>query len=133
MQAAHYWKDNIADLRIRAAIVTMVDGAPASSTKMSARTAAAVLSGICGLVSRRWTVDQMQRTCAELVRYEPAWASSFGRLPAVHGAAPTEPTQLIAVVARSLLPLSGDANLRAALAFWASEDDPAAWSQLTPT
>lgn len=125
---ALYWKDQIADLKDRAALVM---AQPASLPGlMTARTAAAVLSGICGLIGRRWTVDEMQKTCAELVRYEPAWATSFGRLPADRAGVVSEPTQLLAVVARSILPLSGPDHLRAALAFWASEDDPATWNQI---
>lgn len=117
-----YWKDTISDLRARALAVS---AAPVDA-KMSARTAAACLSGIVGLISRRWTNDVMQRTCAELVRHDPTWATSFGMLPQVNGSV-SEPIQLLAVVARSLLPIAGADNLRAALSFWASEDDPATW------
>ena len=120
-----YWKDDIADLRGRAADVLLSD--PSANTQMSARTAAACLSGIVGLVARRWTIDVMQRTCADLARSEMSWASSLGRLPHVNGRV-SEPTQLVAVVARSILPLAGVDHLRAALAFWASEDDPAVWN-----
>lgn len=120
--ATLHWKNTIDDLRSRAMAVST---APAD-TSMSARTAAACLSGIVGLISRRWTSDVMQRACAELVRHEPTWTSSFGRMPLENGFV-SEPVQLLAVVARSLLPIAGAENLRAALSFWASEDDPAAW------
>lgn len=120
--SALYWKDKIDDLRERAGAVA---AAPVDA-KMSARTAAACLSGIVSLISRRWTTDVMQRTCAEIVRHEATWSSSFGMLPQVNGSV-SEPVQLLAVVARSLLPIAGADNLRAALSFWASEDDPAAW------
>lgn len=126
MQASRttYWKDDIDDLRDRAQSVTTE---PTDQVSMSARTAAACLSGIVGLIARRWTIDVMQRTCAELARHQIAWESSLGRLPVVNGIV-SEPMQLVAVVARSILPLAGVANLRAALSFWASEDDPAVWN-----
>ena len=126
MQTETYWKDKIDDLRNRALSVT---SAPVETGIMSARTAAACLSGIVGLVARRWTTDEMQRTCAELARFEPAWTSSLGRLPHTNGLV-SEQTTLVAVVGRSLFPLAGADNLRAALAFWASEDDPAAWQSI---
>lgn len=122
------WKNDITDLMDRARSVT---DAPANDTStMSARTAAACLSGIVGLVSRRFGVDAMQRTCAELVRYQTAWSTSFGLLPIGHDGEVSESTQLVAVVARSLLPLAGAANLRDALAFWAIESDPAVWNRI---
>ncbi len=122
------WKTDITDLMDRARAVT---DAPANDTgTMSARTAAACLSGIVGLVSRRFGVDAMQRTCAELVRYQTAWSTSFGLLPIGHDGVVGESVQLIAVVARSLLPLAGPKNLRDALAFWAIETDPAVWNQI---
>lgn len=122
------WKTDIEDLLGRARSVT---SAPASSAgSMSARTAAACLSGIVSLVSRRWSVDVMQHTCAEIVRFAPAWDTSFGQLPTGHDGVVAETVQLIAVVARSLLPLAGAQNLRDALAFWAIETDPAVWNQI---
>lgn len=122
-----HWKTDIADLKSRAADVHVQ---PHASDRMSARAAAACLQGIFGLVTRRWNLEIAQRTCAELVRYEPSWESSFGQLPDQNGYV-SEPTQLIAAVARSLLPICGTARLRAALSFWASEDDPAVWQSLS--
>lgn len=120
-----HWKNQIDDLR---GLAQSVRTAPAPQGQtMSARTAAACLSGIIGLVSRKWSVDVMQQTCAEVVRCRDAWATSFGLLPAGYDGRVTESTQLIAVVARSLLPLAGAEAVRDALAFWASEDDPAIW------
>lgn len=125
-----HWKHDIADLRSRASAV-MADGTIAmGQVVMSARTAAAVLTGIVGHISRKWSVDVMQQTCADLVRCDDAWRNSFVQLPAGIDGRVTEATQLVAVVARGLLPLAGAENLRAALAFWASEDDPAVWNQI---
>lgn len=118
----HYWKDSIDDLREQAAAVM---GTPTGT--VSARQAAAVLSGICGLIARRWSVDEMQRTCAELARLQPL---NFGRLPTTATGVVTEPMALLATVARSLRPLAGEHNLRAALSFWATEDNPAVWDQI---
>lgn len=119
-----YWKHTRDDLKERAAAVL---AAPADGAVVSARQAAAILSGVCGLVSRRWNVDTMQRACAELARLEPL---NFGCLPTGHDGRVSEATTLIAVVARSVRPLAGEANLRAALSFWACEDDPAVWNQI---
>ncbi len=125
MSSVH-WKTAIDDLRASAQSVT---AAPAADTgSMSARTTAACLTGIVGLVSRRFSVDVMQRACADLSRH--SCETSFRELPAGHDGVVPEPVQLIAVVARSLLPIAGVKNLRAALAFWASEDDPAVWQSL---
>ena len=119
-----HWKTATDDLRTAAQSVRMT---PANDGVMSSRTAAACLSGIVGLVSRRFSVDVMQETCAELARCDDAWATSFGRLPMTYDGRVSEPVQLIAVVARSLLPLAGADHLRAALSFWAIETDPAVW------
>lgn len=121
-----YWKDDIDDLRSRASVVTST---PAAAEKLSARTCARCMMGVISLVSRRWTSDLMQRTCAELVRDDLVWESSFGRLPMVNGLV-SEPIQLIAVVARSLLPIAGADNVRAALSFWATEDDVGVWTSV---
>lgn len=126
MMAAH-WRHDISDLRARAAaVMTMGMG----GYTLSARSAAAVLAGIVGHISRKWSADLMQETCAEIVRHEMAWKTSFGNLPVDVSGGVTEATQLLSVVARGLLPLSGADNLRAALAFWASETDPAVWNQI---
>ena len=121
-----YWKDKVDDLRTRAESVIC---ASSEAPTMSARTAARCLSGICGLISRRWTVDDMQRTCAELARHERAWSTSFGDLPHKNGVV-CEATQLLSCVARGLLPLAGVDGVRAALSFWAVETDPAVWQSV---
>lgn len=127
MPAAAYWKTQIDDLRDRASVVT---SGPVAAERLSARTCAKCLLGIASLISRRWTVDTMQRTCAELVRFDDAWTTSFGRLPLEKNGIPSEPMQLLTVVARSLLPIAGAENVRAALSFWATEDDVGVWTSL---
>lgn len=122
MQNLH-WKQSIDDLRGHAAEVI---AAPAAGESIvSARQAAAILSGICGLVARRHGVDVMQQACAELARLAPM---DFGNLPAGYNGAVPEQVSLIASVARSIRPLAGENNLRAALSFWATEEDPAVWN-----
>lgn len=118
-----YWKNDIDDLRGQAAAVM----AQSDDQSVSARQAAAILSGVCGLVARRTSVDEMQRTCAQLARMAPL---CFGRLPTDHTGRVTEAMALVAATARAILPLAGESNLKAALAFWASEDDPAVWNQI---
>jgi hypothetical protein len=126
MMANTHWKTDIADLRARAqAVMTS-----SSETATSARAAAQVLSGIVGLVVRRFGIDVMQRTCADLVRHDAAWRTKLGSLPAGMDGRISEATQLIAVVGRGLFPLAGADNVRAAMSFWASEDDPAVWNQV---
>lgn len=116
-----YWRDSIDDLRNRAQMV-----AAPSSQSLSARTAARCLSGVVSVMTRRWSVDLMQRTCAELVRHDEAWATQLGRLPHENGLV-SEAMQLLAAIARGILPLAGEDNLRAALSFWATETDPRVW------
>ena len=54
----------------------------------------------------------------------------FGRLPTGVNGIVSEPVALIASVARPLRNLCGENNLRAALSFWATEDDPGVWNQI---
>lgn len=120
-----HWKTDITDLRNRA----LACFEPRMAERMSARAAAACLSGIVGHVVRKISLDVAQQTCAELARDERTWRTSFGVLPHDNGYV-SEATQLVATVARSLLPIAGADNLRAALSFWACEDDPRIWQSV---
>lgn len=120
-----HWKTDITDLRNRA----LACFEPRTAERMSARAAAACLSGIVGHVVRKTSLEEAQRTCAELARTEITWRTSFGVLPHDNGHV-SEATQLVATVARSLLPLTGADHLRAALSFWACESDPRIWQSL---
>ncbi len=120
---ATHWKTDIDDLRARAALV--MDGSDPAEL-MTARTAARCLSGVMGLVGQQFGLETMRRTCADLVRFEMAWATKLGWLPLVNGS-PTKATQYIAIIARGVMPLCGVVNMRAALSFWATETDPAVW------
>lgn len=121
------WKTEISDLKSRARAV--VD-APTDVMRMSPRAAARCLSGVISLICRDFSVDVMQRACADLVRCDAAWETRFGTLPRSDCGVPRA-IEMLAVVARGILPLAGADSMRAALAFWASEDDPAQWQAIT--
>lgn len=122
-----HWKTEISDLRSRAAEVTTVG----VETPMSARTAARCLSGVIGHVVNMAGRDTMQLACAELVRFDQVWKTNFRMLPRVIGGDLAQAIELIAVVSRGILALSGGESLRAALSFWATEEDPAVWQRVT--
>lgn len=126
MHSTH-WKTEISDLRNRARAVL---DAPKDDLRLSARAAARCLSGVVGLVARQVSVDAMQRACADLVRCARAWETQLGFLPTVDGKVPGA-IEMIAVVARGILPLSGPEAMRDALSFWATENDPAAWQAVS--
>ena len=70
---------------------------------------------------------------AELVRHVDAWrpGSTFMRdLPTNYNGSVDEWVAMVAVVSSSLVHAYGPANMRAAMAFWASERDPAQWQQI---
>lgn len=126
MATPMHWKADLGDLRSRAELVVR---AGVESPAISARAAAKCLMGICSLVSRRFSVETMQRTCALLARDDRAWASGLAVLPFTNGRV-AEATQLIACVAHGLIPLAGADGVRAALSFWAVEDNPAVWQDV---
>lgn len=121
-----HWKLAVDDLRSRALDVT--SGADA---RMTARQAARVLTGVVSHVARMSSTDTMQRACAELVRCQPAWATSFRQLPEAVRPDVDQAIQLIVVVCRGMLAVAGADAMRAALAFWATEEDPSVWQQVT--
>ncbi len=122
------WRRDVPGLRALALDVD--DRSPAE--RLSARTAAQALFGAIGLASARHGVAAMQTACADLVGCDAAWASKFGNLPRDHTGHVSEAMSLIACMARGLLPLAGADRLRAALAFWATENDPAVWRRMVP-
>jgi hypothetical protein len=118
------WKTYTADL-----VGLAQDVRVSRHSGMSSRTAAQCLSGVVSLIAQRFGAARMQAACAELVRFDQAWTTSFGVLPCADGYV-AEPIELLATVARGLLPLAGASALRAALSYWATESDPAAWMNL---
>lgn len=124
------WKTQIADLQSRALAVKQGTCAP-----ITARSAASCLYGIVSLLSARWGSDVVQRACADLARSEAAWVGGagclpLGALPRGHDGVVPEPIAAIAACARGILPLAGADNVRAAVAFWASEDDRTVWQSV---
>jgi hypothetical protein len=130
MQTQPY-NPKISDLRELALAVMRPD----ESAAMSARTAARCLSGVVNLCATKYGTVVMHRACGELVRSNNVWATSLGTLPDVgfvEGAEQlSSAIELVAVVARGILPIAGAANMRAALSFWACETDPAVWMLVT--
>lgn len=125
MQNTTHWKNEVADLRCRAADVTS-----GADSRMSARTVARCLYGVISHVERMSSKDTMQRACAELVRCDAAWATRFRMLPRGLVGDVEQAVQLIVVVARGMLEVAGVDAMRAALSFWATEEDPAVWQDV---
>lgn len=97
----------------------------------TARDAARALVGVAGWVSRKTSLVAMRNAMAALALYEPAWApsSTLRALPVVNGYC-DDHVVLIASVASTLVPFFGGKALRAAMAFWATEDDTAVWQAI---
>ncbi len=98
--------------------------------ELHARSVAQCLSGVLGLVARRFSLGTMQRACAELAQHAPAWETKLGDLPRDVDGRVSVPVEMVAAAARGLYPLAGTRGIRAALAFWALERDPAVWMSL---
>lgn len=130
-----HWKNTADDLRARAARVTDDVGAvvrmAGPGSKLTARVAAQILSGIVSHVANTYGKDEMQAACATLVRNEPTWQTpGVVRVPADHDGRVSEAVKLIALVAHGILPLAGADNVRDALSFWATEDDTGVWTRV---
>lgn len=118
---------SLTDLRERAAAVR--ESAPA--TELCARSAARCLSGIVALLSRRFGTDVAQLAAQRLAADDDAWAKRLAVLPAVDDARVATAIDDLATIARGVLPLAGADNLRAAVAWWGTERDPAQWQAVT--
>lgn len=125
MQTSH-WRTDITDLRARARDVST----PTDRQALEARSIAQCMSGVIGLAVRRFSLEAVQHACAELARHTRAWETRLGDLPRGTDGRVTPLVELIAAAARGFFPLSGSDTLRSALAFWASESDPAVWMSL---
>jgi hypothetical protein len=121
------WKTEAADLRVMAQAVTH----PSRRRPWHLRKSAAIaVLGAVRLVSERYGLEVMRRACAELVRHSDAWTSSLGSLPCGADGRVVEPVWMVASMARGVLALAGAENTRAALSFWATEEDVACWRQV---
>lgn len=105
------------DLRHRAAPVNQ----PCSAQRLGARGAATVLSGVVRLVAIHAGQDVMQRACAKLARSRVGWTDATGDARVDHAMA------VLVAAADGVAAIAGYDNVRAALAFWACETDPAVW------
>lgn len=106
--------------RLRAAASAVVTDGLEPRVQISARQAARCLAGVVRLAALEHGVDAMRRACAELAA--DVAATGVGSVGAAMNS--------IRLVARGIAPISGPRGLRAALAFWASETDPAVWRQV---
>ena len=112
-----------------AADVTTSVASPAC--QRSARDAARALVGIAGWLTRAKSLPAMQKAMGELAAYAPAWdpTAPLRALPVVHGRV-DEAVVALAAVSSSLVPFFGAKSLRAAMAFWATENDASVWQAM---
>lgn len=105
---------------------------PARAT-LTARMAARILTGVAAVLSRarRGGQESMRAAFYALAAHAPAWSSEspLHALPTVDGYADPD-VVLIAAVASGMVPDFGLHNVRAAVAFWATETDPAIWQHV---
>lgn len=102
-----------------------VHGGAAGETRLPARVVAQCLSGVVRLITNHVGHDEMRRVCAELALNEQAWATALRSLP---GQSPA--TLYLVSSLEGMRSLASEHDLRAALAFWAVESDPAEWQRL---
>jgi hypothetical protein len=128
--AAFHKHDDRDDLLALASDVT--SSLPCAYRQGNARDAARALAGLAGWVANRTSVVRMQECMSALVRHPGAWrhGAVMRDLPVQYNGLVDEHVALVAVVASSLAPAFGVVNLRSAMAFWATERDPAAWQAL---
>lgn len=113
-----YWKTDIEDLLALASDVAIAPKVRARS--MSASEAAHALVGVVSFVTAKYGKDRMQRACADLARQKD-WKLITTS---------SNENALIACVVHGLRELAGETNVRAALSFWAVENDPCVWQML---
>jgi len=104
--------EQLHDLHRRADAVTLPSAGP-----FCARTAARLLSGTHFLTSA-WGPPAMQAACARLAQGEITQTDEL-------------PISILSAAVRGLLLVFSVEHVRAALAFWASENDPAVWRAVT--
>lgn len=130
MQNAHaYARDRNSDADLRTLALDVATSPNVRAGQLSAAEVAACLAGVVSYIQNNLSMQEARTACAELVRHAPAWGSKFGSLPLAGGYV-SEPVLLLAVACRGLLEVAQVVTLRAALSFWATETDPAAWQRL---
>ena len=101
---------------------------PAAFRAGNARDAVRAITGVAAWLFNRIGVDRMQECMAELARHDAAWKAPFMRdLPTQYNNSVDESVALLATVTSPLALSFGTENLRAAMAWWATERDTAAW------
>lgn len=101
---------------------------PCNHAQGTARDAARSLAGVVSWIANRGGAIRMQEALACLVRHQAAWEAPFMRsLPAQPSGFVDEHVALLAVVVSTWLHSHRPQDLRAAMAWWATENDPAAW------
>ena len=105
---------------------------PCAYRQGNARDAARALAGLASWIANRTSVERMRQCMAALVRHPAAWRHTalMRDLPTQYDGFVDEWVALLAVVSSSLAPAFGVVNLRSAMAFWATERDPAQWQAL---
>lgn len=120
------WKTEIARLRETARPVL----APPPNPGMGAREVARVLSGVAGSLARTHGVEAMQTVCAQLALDPAVFQSKFSTLPVGPDGKVDPKVEMVAMICRGLLMAASTDAVRAALSFWASEQDTAVWQSV---
>lgn len=129
------------DLRALAFDVYVGVGAPVQRSpldypgeaRMSALDAAQALAGPAAWIGRFRGPVRMREVMAELVRHTEAWRAvprPFGNLPLLVCGRVDADVLLLACFASGLVKAYGLEHLRAAMAYWAIEADPASWQRV---
>lgn len=132
MSTAMFHKHDSLEDDLLALACDVPTSAPCLREQGSARDAARAISGLVGWVANRVGLIRMQEVFAELARHVDAWRpGNFMRdLPTGYNGTVDEYVAMVAVVSSSLVHAYSPANLRAAMAFWATERDPAQWQAM---
>ena len=86
--------------------------------------------GIINIMTEVYGPAGMRQACVDLVRCDAAWDTKFRELPRDANAQVLEPARFLAHATRGILLTAGSDNLRAAMAFWATEMDAATLQQV---
>ncbi len=117
---------DLSDLLVLAADVR--SSLPAAFRAGNARDAVRAITGVAAWLANRVGVERMQACMAELAQHDAAWSAPFMRsLPTQYNNMVDESVALLATVTSPLAIPFGAQNLRAAMAWWATERDTAAW------
>lgn len=110
---------DISDLTERAALVWDVTN--------DAGAAVSRLFGVIRSASNAHGMEIVQQACSLIARSDAAWRPPLTNLPSHDHQGVAAAIRSIATFATGMLNTSGPEAVRAALAFWATERDPARW------